>query len=136
MNATRLRLQVAEKNLVHPSIDCINYKDTIRITGEDLIEEISSAYGQCGMDGTIIVVNSNKLANKYNQGIRNRIFYREEEVSTGDMVMVVKNNYSLMEEGEDGAGFIANGDIAEVKKIRKYEETLWFPFCGYGSEIS
>jgi exodeoxyribonuclease-5 len=129
MNATRLRLQVAEQNLVHPSIDCVNYKDTIRITGEDLIEEISNAYGQCGMEGTIIVVNSNKQANKYNQGIRNRIFYREEEVCTGDMVMVVKNNYFLMEEGEDGAGFIANGDIAEVKKIRKYEERYGFRFA-------
>jgi exodeoxyribonuclease-5 len=129
MNATRLRLQVAEQNLVHPSIDCVNYKDTIRITGEDLIEEISTAYGQCGMEGTIIVVNSNKQANRYNQGIRNRIFYREEEVSSGDMVMVVKNNYFLMEEGEDGAGFIANGDIAEVKKIRKYEERYGFRFA-------
>jgi exodeoxyribonuclease V len=129
MNATRLRLQVAESNLVHPSIDCINYKDTIRISGEDLIDEISTAYGQCGMEGTIIVVNSNKQANRYNQGIRNRIFFREEEVSAGDMVMVVKNNYFLMEEGEDGAGFIANGDIAEVKRIRKYEERYGFRFA-------
>lgn len=129
MNATRLRLQVSENNLVHPSIDCKNYKDTIRITGEDLIDEISSAYGQCGMEGTIIVVNSNKQANRYNQGIRNRIFYREEEISAGDLVMVVKNNYFLMEEGEDGAGFIANGDIAEVKRIRKYEERYGFHFA-------
>lgn len=129
MNATRLRLQVAEKNLVHPAIDCINYKDTIRITGEDLIEEISTAYGQSGMEGTIIVVNSNKQANRYNQGIRNRIFFREEEVSAGDLVMVVKNNYFLMDEGEEGAGFIANGDIAEVKRIRKYEERYGFRFA-------
>jgi exodeoxyribonuclease-5 len=129
MNATRLRKQVAESNLVHPSIDCINFKDTIRITGEELIDEISTAYGTCGMEGTIIVVNSNKQANRYNQGIRNRIFAREEEISAGDMVMVVKNNYFLMEEGEDGAGFIANGDIAEVKKIRKYEERYGFRFA-------
>jgi len=129
MNATRVRLQVAESNLVHPSIDCINYKDTIRITGEELIDEISSAYGTCGMEGTIIVVNSNKQANRYNQGIRNRIFFREEEISTGDMVMVVKNNYSLINEDEEGAGFIANGDIAEVKKIRKYEERYGFRFA-------
>jgi exodeoxyribonuclease-5 len=129
MNATRVRLQVAETNLVHPSIDCINYKDTIRITGEELIDEISSAYGICGMEGTIIVVNSNKQANRYNQGIRNRIFFREEEISPGDMVMVVKNNYSIIDEDEDGAGFIANGDIAEVKKIRKYEERYGFRFA-------
>ena len=129
MNATRVRLQVAENNLVHPSLDCINYKDTIRITGEELIDEISTAYGMCGMDGTIIVVNSNKQANRYNQGIRNRIFFREEEISAGDMVMVVKNNYFIIDEEEDGAGFIANGDIAEVKKIRKYEERYGFRFA-------
>jgi exodeoxyribonuclease-5 len=129
MNATRVRLQVAEDNLVHPLLDCINYKDIIRITGEELIDEISTAYGMCGMEGTIIVVNSNKQANRYNQGIRNRIFFREEEISPGDMVMVVKNNYFIIDEEEDGAGFIANGDIAEVKKIRKYEERYGFHFA-------
>ena len=129
MNATRIRLQVAENDLVHPAIDCINFNDTIRIKGDELIDEISVAYGTCGMEGTIIVVNSNKQANRYNQGIRNQIFFREEEISTGDMVMVVKNNYSLMEEGEDGAGFIANGDIAEVRKIKKYEEKYGFHFA-------
>ena len=130
MNATRVRLQIADNNLIHPSIDCINYNDTIRLSGEDLIDEISVAYGTCGMNETIIVVNSNKQANRYNQGIRNRIFFREEEISPGDMVMVVKNNYFLIEEDEQGPGFIANGDIAEVRKIRKYEELYGFRFAG------
>jgi exodeoxyribonuclease-5 len=129
MNATRIRLQVEENNLFHPSIDCINYKDTIRIAGDDLIDEISASYGMCGMEGTIIVVNSNKQANRYNQGIRNRIFFREEEISAGDMVMVVKNNYSTIDENDEGARFIANGDIAEVKKIRRYEERYGFRFA-------
>ena len=129
MNATHVRLQVAENDLIRPSIDCLNYKDTIRITGEELIDEISVAYGTCGMEGTIIVVNSNKQANRYNQGIRNRIFFREEEISPGDMVMVVKNNYFIINEEEDGAGFIANGDIAEVRKIKKYEERYGFRFA-------
>jgi exodeoxyribonuclease-5 len=129
MNATRVRLQVAGNDLVHPSMDCLNFKDIIRITGEELIDEISSAYGSCGMEGTIIVVNSNKQANRYNQGIRNRIFFREEEISPGDMVMVVKNNYFIIEEEEDGTGFIANGDIAEVRRIRKYEERYGFHFA-------
>jgi exodeoxyribonuclease V len=129
MNATRVRLQVAENDLVHPSIDCLNYKDTIRITGEELIDEISAAYGTCGMEGTIIVVNSNKQANRYNQGIRNRIFFREEEISPGDMVMVVKNNYFIIDEEADGEGFIANGDIAEVRKIKRYEERYGFRFA-------
>jgi exodeoxyribonuclease V len=128
MNATRVRLQVAEHNLTHPTIDCINFDDTRRITGEDLVEEISTSYGACGMEGTIIIVNSNKQANRYNQGIRNRVFFREEEISPGDMVMVVKNNYFILDEEEE-QGFIANGDIAEVKRIRKYEERFGFRFA-------
>jgi exodeoxyribonuclease-5 len=128
INATKVRLQVAENDLVHPSLDCSGFKDMRRITGEELIEEISGSYGTCGLEGTIIVVNSNKQANRYNQGIRNRIFFREEEISPGDLVMVVKNNYFLTNE-EDGSGFIANGDIAEVKRIRKYEEKYGFRFA-------
>lgn len=128
MNATGVRFQINNHELVHPSLDCTGYKDFVRISGEDLIDEISVAYGTCGLDGTIIVVNSNKQANRYNQGIRNRIFFREEEISTGDMVMVVKNNYSVEEE-EENIGFIANGDIAEVKSIRKYEEMYGFRFA-------
>jgi exodeoxyribonuclease V len=129
MNATKLRLQIAETDLVHPDIDCSNFNDIIRISGEELIEEISTAYNACGTEGTIIVVNSNKMANRYNQGIRNRIFFREEEISPGDMIMVVKNNYFILEEGEDQSGFIANGDIAEVRRIRKYEERYGFRFA-------
>lgn len=129
MNATRLRHQVAENDLVRPSIDCSNFKDIIRLPGEELIDELSTAYGTVGLEGTIIVVNSNKQANRYNQGIRNRIFFREEEISTGDMVMVVKNNYNILNEDDEGAGFIANGDIAEVRRIRKYEERYGFHFA-------
>jgi len=129
MNATRVRLQISENSLVHPSMDCTNFNDVISLSGEDLIEELSASYGTCGLEGTIIVVNSNKQANRYNQGIRNRIFFREEEICTGDIVMVVKNNYFLIEDDEEGPGFIANGDIAEIKKIRKYEERYGFRFA-------
>jgi len=129
MNATRIRLQVTERILDHPSIDFTGYSDVIRITGAELIDELSDSYGACGLEGTIIVVNSNKQANRYNQGIRNRIFFREEEICPGDIVMVVKNNYSLVEEDEEGPGFIANGDIAEVKRIRKYEDRYGFRFA-------
>ncbi|MCJ7446076.1 MAG: AAA family ATPase [Bacteroidales bacterium] len=129
MNATRVRLQIAENDLIHPKIDCMNFKDVIRLSGEELINELSASYGTCGLEGTIIVVNSNKQANRYNQGIRSRIFFREEEISPGDMVMVVKNNYYLVEDDEEGPGFIANGDIAEVRKIRKYEDRYGFRFA-------
>ena len=129
MNATSVRLQIEENNLVHPSINCNDYKDVIKLGGNELIDELSASYGSCGLEGTIIVVNSNKQANRYNEGIRSRIFFREEEISTGDIVMIVKNNYSLLEEDEKGPGFIANGDIAEVRKIRKYEEHYGFRFA-------
>ncbi|HKK42317.1 MAG TPA: AAA family ATPase [Bacteroidales bacterium] len=129
MNATRIRIQVAANDLSHPSVDCINYTDITRLPGEDLVEELSTAYGMSGLEGTIIIVNSNKQANRYNQGIRNRVFFREEEISPGDMVMVVKNNYFILNEEEDSNGFIANGDIAEVRRIRKYEERYGFHFA-------
>jgi exodeoxyribonuclease V len=129
MNATDVRIQINNHDLAHPLLDCMNFNDVIRISGEDLIDEISTAYGTCGLDETIIVVNSNKQANRYNQGIRNRIFFREEEISPGDMVMVVKNNYTLKEEEDDGIGFIANGDIAEVRRIGGYEEKYGFRFA-------
>jgi ATP-dependent exoDNAse (exonuclease V), alpha subunit - helicase superfamily I member len=129
MNATGVRLQIEENNLVHPSINCDDYKDVVKLGGNELIDELSVSYGSCGLEGTIIVVNSNKQANRYNQGIRNRIFFREEEISTGDIVMIVKNNYSLLEEDENGPGFIANGDIAEIRKIRRFEERYGFRFA-------
>jgi exodeoxyribonuclease-5 len=129
MNATGVRMQIEENNLVHPSINCTGFGDVVKLGGNELIDELSVSYGSCGLEGTIIVVNSNKQANRYNQGIRNRIFYREEEISTGDIVMIVKNNYSLIEEDENGPGFIANGDIAEVRKIRRFEEHYGFRFA-------
>ncbi|HEX2977422.1 MAG TPA: AAA family ATPase [Bacteroidales bacterium] len=129
VNATKLRIQIAENDFNKPAIELAGFDDTIRISGEDLIDELSMAYGRSGLEGTIIVVNSNKLANRYNQGIRNRIFFREEEVSTGDILMVVKNNYKILEEDEEGTSFIANGDIAEVRRIRKYEERYGFRFA-------
>lgn len=128
MNATKVRLQIADNDLARPNLEYASYPDVRRITGEELIEEISGSYDARGIEGTIIVVNSNKQANRYNQGIRSRIFFREEEVSPGDMVMVVKNNYFLAEE-DGSAGFIANGDIAEIKAIRKYEERYGFRFA-------
>jgi exodeoxyribonuclease-5 len=131
MNATLVRQQVSEHNVSRPELKCAGFNDMIRLKGENLIDELSGSYGECGVEGTIIIVNSNKQANKYNQGIRNRIFFREEEVSTGDLLMVVKNNYNILrsEEEEEGAGFIANGDIAEVRRIRNHEEKYGFRFA-------
>lgn len=134
MNATSVRQQVTDGDLSVPALDLKGFKDIERLGGNELIEKLTEAYDSCGTDGAIVVVNSNNLANRYNQGIRNRIFAREEEISTGDIVMVVKNNYFWLKE-EEGTGFIANGDIAEVRRIKRFEEiygmrfaemTLWF----------
>jgi exodeoxyribonuclease-5 len=134
MNATAVRQQVNDGDLSVPELVLEDYGDIERLQGNDLIERLSDAYDRCGTDGAIVVVNSNHLANRYNQGIRNRIFFREEEISTGDIVMVVKNNYFWLKD-EEQATFIANGDIAEIRRIRKFEElygmrfaemTLWF----------
>lgn len=134
MNATSVRQQVNDGDLSVPGLVLENYTDVERLSGNDIIDKLGEAYDRCGTDGAIVVVNSNRLANRYNQGIRNRIFFREEEISTGDIVMVVKNNYFWLKD-EEQATFIANGDIAEVRRIRNCEEmygmrfaemTLWF----------
>ena len=134
MNATAVRQQVNDGDLSVPELVLHGYSDIVRLGGAELIDTLSETYGSCGTDGAIVVVNSNNLANRYNQGIRNRVFFHEEEISTGDIIMVVKNNYYWLKE-EESTSFIANGDIAEVRRIRKYEEmygmrfaemTLWF----------
>lgn len=134
MNATAVRQQVSDGDLSVPELVLNGYSDIVRLGGAELIDMLTEAYDRCGTDGVIVVVNSNNLANRYNQGIRNMVFFREEEISSGDLVMVVKNNYYWLKE-EESASFIANGDIAEVKRIRRYEEvygmrfaemTLWF----------
>ncbi|MDX9772981.1 MAG: AAA family ATPase [Bacteroidales bacterium] len=134
MNATAVRQQVSDGDLSFPELMLSGYSDIERLSGNDLIECLSESYDRCGTDGAIVVVNSNNLANKYNQGIRNRVFFREEEISAGDIIMVVKNNYYWLKDDEN-TSFIANGDIAEVRRIRRYEEmygmrfaemTLWF----------
>ena len=103
------------------------FNDIKRIGGADLIEEISNCYHQFGIDETIVVTRSNKRANKFNEGIRRAVLYREEQLSNGDLVMNVKNNYHWAKQSEE-LGFIANGDIAEVLKVRKYEEKYGFHF--------
>ena len=105
-----------------------NFTDVEKISGGDLIESISSSYGKYGIFDTTIVTRSNKRANLYNKGIRNSILYRENEIERGDLLMVVKNNYFWADE-EMKLDFIANGDIAEVTQIYKYEELYGFRFA-------
>ena len=127
-NATTIRNLLAQEQYEgYWKIKTAGFKDIIRIGGADLIEEISNCYYKYGTDETIVVTRSNKRANKFNEGIRRSVLYREEQISTGDLVMNVKNNYHWAKQLEE-LDFIANGDIAEVVRIRKFEEKYGFHF--------
>lgn len=127
-NATVLRNLLDNNNIQLPSVRTGKFTDIIPVTGTELIEELNKAYDQHGHDETIIVTRSNKRANKYNQGIRNQILNREAEISKGDFLMIVRNNYFWLDENQV-TDFIANGDIAEVIRIHKYEEQYGFRFA-------
>ena len=126
-NATIVRELITKQQTGYPTLST-NFPDVVRITGEDLIEAIMDAYDQYGIDETVVICRSNKQAYRYNQGIRNRILYREEELTAGDFLMVVRNNYHWIADTEN-ISFIANGDIVRVIRIRKYTERYGFRFA-------
>ena len=129
-NATEIRKKISEQIGVSGffNISLDEFDDIEKISGGDLIESISSSYDKYGLFETAVVTRSNKRANLYNKGIRGSILYRESEIERGDLLMVVKNNYFWAEE-EMKMDFIANGDIAEVIQIYKYEELYGFRYA-------
>nr|WP_221284673.1 AAA family ATPase [Mucilaginibacter sp. SP1R1] len=129
-NATNIRDVIRREEITTPQIVTKGYKDVFRMTGERLSEGLEYAYKKYGYDRTLIICRSNKNANQYNGQIRNRILYREEELTGGDQIMVVKNNYFwLQDQDESSTGFIANGDIARIKKVRRIEDMYGFRFA-------
>lgn len=120
-NATALRQQLLSDDISKPTLHVKNFKDFFYITGEKLVDGINYAYDHFGMDETLVICRSNKNANLYNQQIRARILFREEFISSGDFLMVVKNNYHWLPETTDAA-FIANGEIVKVIRIRNEQE--------------
>ena len=129
-NATRIR----GGEMMLPQIRLKGFPDVQVVTGDELIESLATSYSRVGMDETIVVTRSNKRANIYNQGIRNTVLDREDELCRGDQLMIVKNNYywieSLGEKNqESGIGFIANGDIAVVQRVRHVHEQYGFRFA-------
>jgi exodeoxyribonuclease-5 len=127
-NATKLRVAIAEESKQFPGFELQGYDDLVRIGGAELIDALEDAYREHGADETIVICRSNKRANLYNQQIRSRIRWQEDELSIGDHIMIVKNNYFWLPK-ESRAGFIANGDTAEVLAIRKYYNTHGFRFA-------
>ena len=129
-NATSLRNLITDGNYNsgYFDIECSQFDDIRRLSGADLIEEISTCYDRFGLIETIVVTRSNKRANKFNEGIRSTILYKEADISVGDLIMIVKNNYFWLEANEK-IDFIANGDIAEIISIYKHEEMYGFRFA-------
>ncbi|MGF7027857.1 MULTISPECIES: ATP-dependent DNA helicase [Sphingobacterium] len=133
-NATKIREEITsaeeeQDDFPFPKFITKGFKDLYRMTGERLIEGINYAYDKYGLENTMIICRSNRSANLYNQNIRNRILFRDEELTGGDYIMVVKNNYFWLQENNMGDGFIANGDMAKVRKVSNIHDQHGFRFA-------
>jgi ATP-dependent exoDNAse (exonuclease V) alpha subunit len=129
VNATELRSVLNDAFVDTFKFNLNGYKDIIRLSdGYDIQDAIQSAYSNYSIEDTAFIVRSNKRANQYNEQIRTRILDKESDLSTGDFLMVVKNNYFWLKE-TDEAGFIANGDIIEILEIFSFKELYGFQFA-------
>ena len=148
-NATAVRRLMEYGRFELPKVRFEGFSDIHTVPGDELIEELASSYSHVGMDETMVITRSNKRANIYNQGIRNMVLGREDELCSGDLLMIVKNNYywtslspklgddrGLKEPCSDpqppnlgGLGYIANGDRAIVRRVRRVEELYGFRFA-------
>ena len=136
-NATIIR-SLIEQGLEQIPKFSLSFPDFQRIGGGDVLEVIEDNYGKYDISNCIVITRSNKQANRFNQGIRSRVLYQEERIDSGDYLMVVKNNYFYktsdnltMQQlaGQDGEDFLANGDVAKILRVRKYEEVHGFMFA-------
>lgn len=138
-NATMIRQMITHDDITQlPKIHFAGYSDIKPMPGSELIEALADSYHHVGLDDTIVVTRSNKRANIFNQGIRNMVLDREEELSQGDILMIVKNNYYWMEEerksnnklqSNEISAFLANGDRAKVLKVRRRIDLYGFRFA-------
>lgn len=136
-NATMVRQLITHDATTQlPRLHLRGFADICVVPGDELIERLASSYSRVGVDETVVICRSNKRANIYNQGIRNTVLDREELLSRGDQLMVVKNNYSLVtgnsQKGDDVTSqpsFLANGDRCVVFKVRNEECLYGFRFA-------
>lgn len=128
-NATIIRKNIEDQcDDDYPRLVESGFNDIQRIGGGELLEALSDAIERYGAEDVIVLCRSNKRANRYNAGIRSNIFFREERLVKGDKLMIVKNCYQFLEEIEE-LDFIANGDVAELVKISKYEDRYGLHFA-------
>ena len=132
-NATHLRTLLEDPYFEDMPIDELGlevegFDDIRRIGGVELLETLSDAYAKYGEDETIVLTRSNKRAIRYNAGIRAQVQYKEEQLVRGDKLMIVKNCYHFVDEVE-GMDYIANGDIAKLVRIGRFEERYGLHFA-------
>jgi exodeoxyribonuclease-5 len=127
-NATRIREKIQMEKVELPLFHTTGFPDVIRLNGSDLEEVLNEFYSRGGSEDSVVVTRSNKRANMFNDGIRARILFRENELEAGDHLMVVKNNYFWLGK-ESKAGFIANGDVLEVLTVKRRFEIYGFQFA-------
>ena len=128
-NATLVRCMLENGLYEIPRFE-MDFPDIEAVVGGEFLEKLQDCYARYGRDETIVITRSNKRANRYNEGIRRNVLYAEEEIESGDMLMVVKNNYYFPEHTEDcPMNFIANGDIARLKRLRRFEDFYGFRFA-------
>lgn len=128
-NATILRQAMSDLSYcVLPKIRISGFPDIRIVSGADLIDVLSSSYDRVGIDDVIIICRSNKRANLYNSGIRSQILFREDELNSGDRIMIVKNNYFWSQQNRN-SDFIANGEVAVVHRVRRVREMYGFRFA-------
>lgn len=136
-NATLIRTHIMRDELTQlPQIHFDAFADIEVVPGNELIEMLNSSYSEVGVDETMVITRSNKRAHIYNQGIRQTILGSEEELSTGDMLMIVRNNYHWVqpptnneEQDTTSMTFLANGDRAMVQRVRNIRELYGFRFA-------
>ena len=126
-NATAIRELIRKEESSFPTLKTKGFKDVYRMMGDKIIEGLNYAYSKYDPENSLVICRSNKSANLYNQNIRNQILGREDEITGGDLVMVVKNNYFWLP--EEKGGFIANGDIGQITRVKNIQEMYGFRFA-------
>ena len=127
-NATLVRCML-ENGIVEIPRFRMDFPDIEAVEGGEFLEKLQDCYALYGRDETIVITRSNKRANRYNEGIRRNVLYAEEEIESGDMLMVVKNNYFFAAGDDCPMNFIANGDVARLQRIRRFEDFYGFRFA-------
>ena len=133
-NATEVRSLMDNGTCALPKVRFEGFSDIHVVPGDELIEQLATSYSRAGMDETMVITRSNKRANIYNQGIRNMVLGREDELCSGDLLMIVKNNYYWTSDEANNLDstaptFLANGDRAVVRRVRRVEELYGFRFA-------